>query len=132
MRKLILILIVIFTTSQVFAQSNWGAWKTSDCYKGLDYRTKKGDYNEIAKKYKWFVEFRNRYHEPLSLSTNLFATESEYITGKTVSRLTYIKNGESKTSWFLIKPTATNGIWIKYNKVRVGSNDSGDYYGCDM
>lgn len=53
---------MIYSTS-LLAQTNWGTWQQTDCLKGLDFRVRRAEYNEYAKKYKWYVEFRNRYYD---------------------------------------------------------------------
>jgi hypothetical protein len=43
----------------------WSNWRSSNCYQGLDFSVKKGDYNEYAHKYMWYIRFRNRYNETI-------------------------------------------------------------------
>lgn len=47
-------------------QNSWGQWKTTSCFKYLEYRVRKQSYaNE------WAIEFRNGYNKSISMSVSI-------------------------------------------------------------
>lgn len=124
---------VFFFISNACAQSNWSPWRQTDCLKGLDFRVKRGEYNEFAKKYHWDVEFRNRYND--NIHFNCIAVEpsrkSEIRSSeRTSDRLHADANGGTNTAWFLIN--SSSEIYVHVNRIRISDKDSGeDYYDCD-
>lgn len=49
--------------------NDWGEWTViSSAYPGIEGRVKKGDYNEYAKKYYWYFQFRNRYNKQVEFN----------------------------------------------------------------
>ena len=71
-------------------QSDYGQWRTSSCYKGIDYAVKRGDYNQYAKKYQWFVKLRNRYKQEISIGYNVVESS---VNSATEKYRTYIGSG---------------------------------------
>lgn len=71
MKKLLIlgVLSLFLIPQHSFAQSDWSYWQQTDCLAGVDVRVKRGDYNQVAKKYKWYVEFKNRYDEKVHFNS---------------------------------------------------------------
>lgn len=114
-------------------QSGWGSWKTTDCFRGLDFRVKRGNYNQYAKKYKWFVQFKNRYDEKIYFNFAMVEYRNRSIiknSGDTKYRGNATANGGIKESYFLVDDDSS--VYVYVNKVRLGEKDWGkDYYDCD-
>jgi hypothetical protein len=123
---LLIVLLIVTGISVAFKspwQTSYGPWRTTSCYKGIDFCVKKGAYNEYAKKYEWWVKFRNRYHSTATFS--FIAKESSITTAKTNERIS-IPSGEEASSWFLL--AETNSINVFVDKMRFGDDDWGSEY----
>jgi hypothetical protein len=122
----LIILIALITTTLTSFKSipvnDFGPWKTSSCYRGIDYCVKRDSYNEYAKKYKWIIKFRNRYTKQISF--NCFAVPSNVTTGNGVNglRIDSDKEGED---WFLVADA--NAIRVIIDNVRLDN----EYLKCD-
>ena len=82
------LLLKIDLPTEVDAQG-WGSWNTTDCLRGLDFRVKNGGDNKYAKKYRWSIQFRNRYKEKIHFSYKAVAPSERYEirrSGKTTDR----------------------------------------------
>jgi len=116
-----------------FSQSSWGYWQQTDCLEGLDFRVKRGEYNKYAKKYKWYIEFRNRYSNNIHFSCIAVepSRRSEIRnSGKTSDRTHAKANGGTTTVWFLVN--SSSEIYVYVNRIRINDKDWGvDYYDCD-
>lgn len=115
--------ISVFGNIICFGQT-YGTWKTITCYQGLDFCVKKESYNEYAKKYMWWVKFRNRYQEDISFS--FVSKERSYETAKTTDRIT-LAPGQEKESWFLVAEDTEVRVFV--DNVRFGV-DAGPYASC--
>jgi len=125
------ILLFVFALSSFknFSLSgDYGNWQTSSCYKGIDFCVKKDDYNEYAKKTKWWVKFRNRYYEDVHFDCKL--TESYINSAKGTDRI-HLKAGSSnEETWFLLNES--NSVNVFVNSLRMGQDDYGTkYVPCD-
>lgn len=135
MKKLLVLSVFAFLlcSTTIIAQNSWGSWRTTDCLKGLDFRVKRGDYNKYAKKYKWFIEYKNRYRDNIHFSTIAVSPDrrSEIrSSGKTTNRLHADGNGGTVQTYFLID--ASSSIYVHINRIRINEKDYGvDYYDCD-
>ncbi len=49
--------------SDLKEDQGWDSWNTTDCFRGLDFRVRNDGYNKYADKYRWSIQFRNRYQE---------------------------------------------------------------------
>lgn len=137
----ILLSISLLTSSTIISneqniktsQSSWGNWKQTDCLLGLDFRVKRAEYNSYAKKYKWIIEFRNRYKQNIHFSCKAVKPSQRAEirrTGKTTDRKHVGANGGLGKVWFLVN--APSEIYIHVNKIRISEKDWGtDYYNCD-
>ena len=114
-------------------QSGWSAWSTTSCLRGLDFRIRNDSYNKYAKKYKWYIEFRNRYKENIHLSFKAVAlSERNEInrTKKTTDRIHVDGNSGTYKTYYLV--SSKSSLYVYVNKVRIGTKDYGyDYYNCD-
>ena len=107
--------------------SDWGEWTNSDCFKGVDYRAKRGDYNSYANKWHWDVQFRNRYNNQLNYSYAV----GEPGTLPEPDHRDHISAGDiSDTKGFLLNSSKACRIRVGY--VRFGNDDSGSYHECDQ
>lgn len=115
------------------ASQGWGSWSTTDCLRGLDFRVKNDGYNKYAKKYRWSIEFRNRYRQKIHFSYKAVAPNEKYeirSSGKTTDRLHVSGNNGTSRSYYLVK--SGTSIYVYVNKIRIGAKDYGyDYYNCD-
>ena len=120
--------------SDTSTQNGWSNWFQTDCLKGLDVRVKRGSYNEYANKYRWQVEFRNRYRENIhfsSVGVKYIDKNAIRSSGKTQERLHAKGNGGTVTTWYLIDEPSN--IYVYVNKIRISPNDwSADFYNCDL
>ena len=126
------LLLKIDLSEDVDAQG-WGSWNTTSCLKGLEFRVRNGGYNNYAKKYKWYIQFRNRYKEKIYFSYKAVAPSQRHEiarSGKTTDRLHIKGNLGIRKSYYLVK--SSNSIFVYVNRIRIGANDYGDYYTCDQ
>jgi hypothetical protein len=68
--NLIFSLTFLFISINTFCQeSKWSKWQKSDCYEGIEFRTKKGGpFNVLGfKKTSWDIEFKNNYDKPIMM-----------------------------------------------------------------
>ncbi|ARV14318.1 hypothetical protein [Polaribacter sp. SA4-12] len=111
----------------------WGNWNTTDCLRGLDFRVKNDGYNKYAKKYRWSIQFRNRYKQKIHFSYKAVSPNEKYEikqSGKTTDRIHVDGNNGTKGSYYLVK--SGSSIYVYVNKIRIGAKDYGyDYYNCD-
>lgn len=107
-------------------QSSYGPWKTTSCFKGLDYCVKRASYNEYNGKYEWLVKFRNRYQEKVNFSFT--AKESSVSSARTSNRISIRSGGEDGT-WFYL--AEANSINVFVDQMRFGEDDFSKYASCD-
>jgi hypothetical protein len=124
----IVFLFVSLTNSKSTINSEWGEWKTTSCFRGLDFCVRKASYNEYAKKYEWWVKFRNRYHE--NVSFNCVLKESHVNTAKGTDRVTVKSGSEGGNTWFLVADG--NAVNLFIGELRFGNDDWGTpHANCD-
>lgn len=107
--------------------SDWGQWRNVSCYKGIDFRTKRGDYNSYARKWNWYVQFRNRYYEKINF--NYIISEPDET--ENPDHRTHIEaedTGDSKLALL----SSSGGCHVTVGMVRFGENDTGTYSRCDQ
>jgi hypothetical protein len=126
------LLLKIDLPTDVDAQG-WGSWNTTDCLRGLDFRVRNDGYNKYAKKYRWSIQFRNRYKEKIHFSYKAVApSERSEIrrSGRTTDRLHINGDYGKRSSYYLVK--SSNSIYVYVNRIRIGPKDYGSgYYNCD-
>lgn len=114
-------------------EQGWGSWNTTDCLRGLDFRVRNDGYNKYAKKYRWSIQFRNRYKQKIHFSYKAVAPSEKYEirrSGRTTDRLHVNANYGTRGSYYLVK--SSNSIYVYVNRIRIGPKDYGsDYYKCD-
>lgn len=112
---------------------DWGSWNTTDCLRGLDFRVRNDGYNKYAKKYRWSIQFRNRYRERIHFSYKAVSPNEKYEirkSGRTTDRLHIEGNNGTRGSYYLVK--SGSSIYVYVNRIRIGAKDYGyDYYNCD-
>jgi hypothetical protein len=130
MKTLIIIISVVMTFTLTSLKpsdnSDYGAWKSTSCFSGLDFCVKKGEYNEYAKKYHWDIKFRNRYNQSISFSYT--AKNSRTSSATTNERMTIQPGGEGK-AWFLVDDQSSINVFV--DKLRFGKDWGSDYAPCD-
>ncbi|MFN8258075.1 MAG: hypothetical protein U0W24_20465 [Bacteroidales bacterium] len=67
--------IILLSSASSLAQTDWGYWYETDCSKGLEFRVKRLECNQHEKKYKWAVQFRNKYQHDIHF--NCIAVEPQ-------------------------------------------------------
>ena len=111
----------------------WGYWNTTDCLRGLDFRVRNDGYNKYAKKYRWSIQFRNRYREKIHFSYKAVSPNEKYEirrSGRTTDRLHVNGNNGTRSSYYLVK--SGSSIYVYINRIRIGEKDYGsDYIDCD-
>lgn len=123
----LMVTLTSFTNST--PSGDWGPWTSMSCFKGLDFSVKKASYNEYAKKYEWWVKFRNRYNT--NASFNCVLKESYVSSAKGTDRVTVRANSEGGSTWFLIAEANYARVFV--DKLRFGNDDWGtDYATCDQ
>jgi hypothetical protein len=113
-------------------QKKWGSWNTTDCLRGLDFRVRNDGYNKYAKKYRWSIEFRNRYRKKVYFSYKAVTPSQKYDirrTGKTTDRVSVKGNNGKRGSYYLVR--SERSIYIYINRIRIGVKDVGRYTDCD-
>jgi hypothetical protein len=124
----LIVLTLIISSFKAPLQSSYGPWRTTSCFRGLDYCVKRASYNEYAKKYEWRVKFRNRYNE--NVSFNCVLKESSVSSAKGTERVTVKANSEGGSSWFLVADANSVNVFI--GELRFGQDDWGTKYApCD-
>ena len=120
--------------SDLDEDQGWGSWNTTDCFRGLDFRVRNDGYNKYADKYRWSIQFRNRYQENIHFSYKAVAPNQKgeiRASGKTTDRLHVDGNYGTRGSYYLVP--SQNSIYVYVNKVRIGPKDYGsDYADCDI
>lgn len=107
--------------------TEWGEWMNDDCFKGIDYRVRKGEYNSYAGKWNWYVQFRNRYQAPVHFNYIV----SEPGTRPDPDHRTHMDgNCISDTKLFLLYNSSLVHVRVGY--IRFGNSDSGNYASCDQ
>lgn len=106
--------------------NEWGAWVNDDCFSGIDFRVKKGDYNNYAKQWYWYVQFRNRYNKQVHFS---YAVAEPGTRPEPDHRISADANDVSDSTGFLLY--SGGQIRVRVGYIRFGSYDSGTYSTCD-
>lgn len=134
MKSLITILLILGTCTVTTAQKgSWSSWQETDCLQNLEFRVQRGDYNSYAKKYKWYVEFRNLSGLDLHFNMVMVPSDEEEAirtSGKTTDRKHALSNSSTTASWFLVDDASR--VYVHINKIRQGAEDYGsEYIECD-
>ena len=70
---------------------DWGAWRTTSCYNGIDFRVRKEATTNI-----WWVQLRNRYNKKIGIDVGAAVPGGNC---KTSDRLT-INIGATSETWY--------------------------------
>lgn len=113
--------------SEVTLQDGWGRWHETSCYKGLDYRVKnKGQASDG--RYKWGVQFQNRYYEKIYFSYEVY--DSRPYNPRSTNR-TDLQPDEISSGYRDFYMNSGNSIYVYVDNVRFGRDGLQDYYSCD-
>lgn len=103
-------------------QNGWGAWKTTSCFRYLQYQIKKDDYAG-----KWFIRFKNNYNQSISMSIEVKGNTG---TREDSGRFT-VRSGDTSSQYYFVDSNATR-IEFTLNKVKFGDTSwGGPYAECD-
>jgi len=108
----------------------YGQWKESSCYKGIDFRVKCAEYNEYAKKYTWYVQIRNRYQASVHLDLNL-APASNPSDKEVAGRMDIAGGSTANSAYYLVAAGPNQEVEVYIDRVRIGVDDASPYYHCD-
>jgi hypothetical protein len=122
----LIILLFMICSVKATAQSNYGSWETSSCYKGIDFCVKKSDYNQYTKTYTWYVKFRNNYLSKVNFS--FIAKESTASAARTNSMTTIGSGKETSATSFPIADS--NSIRVFIDQMTIGEY-TGKFAPCD-
>ena len=103
-------------------QNNWGPWKTTSCFRYLQYQIKKDDYAG-----KWFIRFKNGYDQSISLDIEVKGNTG---TKDDSGRFT-VKSGDTRSQYYFVDDNSTR-IDFTVDKVKFGDTSwGGPYAECD-
>jgi hypothetical protein len=125
--------IEVFLEKVEFPQNGWGNWKTTDCFRGLDFRVKKKTSN-YSKRTEWLVQFKNRYNNKINFSYEIvpYSKRSEIRNSeRTTNRIDINANTTERSSHYQYL-YESNMVYIHVNKVRFGRDGSQAYSNCDQ
>lgn len=110
--KIYFAIVVFIISLSMNAQKKWTSWRYVHCGNGLMMKYGKGEYNEYAKKWKYFIRYKNPTSKTISFSYGGgdFINKGKI---KTTQRMT-LSPGEEKGSWFLIK--SGSSVWFPVDR----------------
>lgn len=111
-----------------FNQSDWGPWNQTDCYKGLDFRVKNRGKNYDGTKYKWSVQFRNRYYDKIYFSYEVYNNRPSNPRTTNRTDLDHNKISSGYRDFYMQNGSS---IFVYVDKVRFKKDGLQDYYNCD-
>lgn len=109
------------------AANDWGEWIQDDCFNGIDYRVRKGDYNSYSHQWYWYAQIRNRYNKKVNISYII----SEPGEIKTPNARTIIEAGGIDGAGEVALLNSSERCHVRVGYLRFGDDDSGSYYNCD-
>lgn len=106
----------------------WGEWQTTSCFRGIDFSVKKGPYNQYAEKYYWYIQFRNRYNQPVSFNYSMLPQgfDCDMDARKHIS-----SNQDSDVVGDLLDEDGQVRVCIGDFRFKDVRNDFGPYEACD-
>lgn len=109
-------------TELTFTQDGWGPWKTTTCFRYLEYQVKKADYAG-----KWYIRFKNGYNKSISMTVEVSGNTG---TKEDSGRFT-IKSGGTSSQYYFVDDNSTR-INFNVDKVKFGDSSwGGPYAECD-
>lgn len=110
------------TKALAIEQNGWGPWKTTTCYRYLEYQIKKDDYAG-----KWFIRFKNNYNKSISMSIDVTGnTGDKHDSGRFT-----VKSGDTRSQYYFVDKNASR-IEFTLDKVKFGDTSwGGPYADCD-
>ncbi len=125
MKKGVFILLAMFLLCTNYSQaqwSSWGDWKTTNCFRGIDFRVR--TQKTSSGKYEVEVEYRNRYYEAVHFRFDVKG--GNYSSDGRVS----IKPNSTYKSYAGISFTS-DYVYVYIDKLRFGRDDLSPYANCD-
>lgn len=114
--------------NESMAPNDWGSWTSSNCYRYLDFRVKNRGQNYDKTKYKWGVQFKNRYNEKIYFSYEVY--DSRPNNPRTTNRMD-VKSGAQSDGMRDFYMKSGSSIYVYVDKVRFGKDGLQEYYKCD-
>lgn len=105
----------------------WGTWKTTSCYGGIDFRVEYRGEN-YSGSHKWGVQFKNRYREKIHFNFEVY--DNAPSNPRTTNR-TDLDSSEESSGYRDFYMNNGNSIYVYVDKVRFGRDGLQDYYSCD-
>jgi hypothetical protein len=97
--------------AQRIKATDYGQWRTDPQHNGVDFRVRcECDHPALPGKYVWWVQFRNRYNEPVAFSFRL-TRQGERPSGYT-DRLV-IKSRETGEGWNFVTSNTNILVWTE-------------------
>ncbi|MGH9903421.1 MAG: hypothetical protein ACRD68_16565 [Pyrinomonadaceae bacterium] len=107
------------------AAGEYGAWRSTGNWSGLDFRVRCVSYNEYARRSEWQAEFRNRYRQKINFS---FELTDQGAHNPRLTHRTSVRSGDTDWTWKLLyTPCGGNTISVWVGQVRFGEDDTGPY-----
>ena len=123
--KSFVLFVFMLSATICLGQDGWSEWKTSNCYQGIDFRVKKGEYVESAKAFKWIMQIKNKYEESISVSFNLSSAEKE----GPFRQQNAISGGITESSFLIEGVENTSEVFGEIKGLKF--ENSNEFYNCD-
>lgn len=112
-------------------EHQWGSWSTDPCFSGVQFRARYDYYNEIAKKHRWSIQYKNNYTRDIAFSYNLGSSREGILKDVREKRGMYrtrIKPGQIDSGMWVF--TDSQGqILETMGHARLLGSDEADYKG---
>jgi hypothetical protein len=113
-------------------QNGWGSWKTTDCFRGLDFRVKRKK-SSYSSKTEWLVQFRNRYNNKIYFNFEIvpYSQRSAIIRSQRTTNRTDLNANTTERRTHYRYLEESNTVYVHVNKVRFNKDGSQSYSNCD-
>src|ERR1035441_4719017 len=116
----ILCAMILVVFSQLAQAEEWSQWKKLKGWQGFDFRIRRAEYNEPARKYNWYLQFRSRYQSKVHFSFH-FGLDGES-THALTDRMD-LNSGKTDEYWGLYAASENHQMTVWFGKVRFGEKD---------
>ena len=119
-------------TEENVDQNGWGTWKTTDCFRGLDFRVKRKK-SSYSTKTEWLVQFRNRYNNKIYFNFEIVPYSQRSAirrSQRTTNRTDLNANTTERNSHYRYLEES-NLVYVHVNRVRFNKDGSQPYSNCD-
>lgn len=110
------------------SQGDWGNWRETDCFKGLYFRVKNRGKNYDGTKYKWSVQFRNRYYDKIHFNYEVYDNKPSSPSTSNRLSLEYNQESDGYRDFYMNNGSS---IYVYVDKVRFVKDGFQDYSPCD-